>query len=135
MLPSIAVSCSEFQRSTLHLQLSGRHLPHTASHCSTLQHTATHCNALQCTEIHSITLPSFYCRVSTVCCSVFQCIAVRCIAFDAVILLSMRPHQATSAVVQCVAVCCSVLQCVAVCCSVLQCVAEWCCAMQCVAVR
>jgi len=43
-----------------------------------------------------------------VCCSVLQCVALRCFAL------------------LCVAVCCSVLQCVAVCCSVLQCVAVCC---------
>jgi len=40
----------------------------------------------------------------------------------------------TSAMLQCVAVCCSVLQCAAVCCSVLQCVAVCCSVLQCAAV-
>ena len=59
--------------------------------------------------------------ITTVCCSVLQCVAVCC------------------SVLQCVAVCCSVLQCGAVCCSVLQrvqCVAACavCCSvLQCVA--
>ena len=42
-----------------------------------------------------------------VCCSVLQCVAVRC---------HVLPN---GGVLPCVAVCCNVLQCVAVCCSVL----------------
>jgi len=72
------------------------HLPGTCqSHHYTL-HTTTHCTLPQCV------------KVSTVCCSVLQCVAVCC------------------SVLQCVAVCCSVLQCDAVCCSVMQCVAVCC---------
>ena len=51
--------------------------------------------------------------ITSVCCSVLQCVAVCC------------------CVLQCVAVCCCVLQCVAVCCSVLQCVAVCCTCMSC----
>ena len=60
--------------------------------------------------------------VGVVWCSVFRCVALRCVAV-------------CCGVLQCVAVCCSVLQCVAVCCSVyfsvLQCVAVRCSAVQC----
>ena len=59
------------------------------------------------------------------CCSVLQCVAVRCIVWSG----QQCKHECTwlvkieGSVLQCVAVCCSVLQCVAVCCSVMQCVA------------
>jgi len=58
-----------------------------------------------------------------VCCSVLQCVAVRCsvlhTAKDTSPVAARHP-------LQCAAVCCSVLQCVAVCCSVLQCIAVCC---------
>jgi len=89
------------------------------THCNTLQHTATHtatqtkggtslldqiCNAaLQNTATHCNTL------CVAVCCSVLQCVAVRC--NETRQAGSCRPWS----VLQCVAVCCSVLQCVAVC--------------------
>jgi len=61
-----------------------------------------------------------------VCCSVLQCVTVRCsVAWD-----NMYSHLN---VLQCVAVCCSVLQYIAVRYSVLQCVAVCCSALQCVA--
>jgi len=47
--------------------------------------------------------------LSTVCCSVLQCVAVCC------------------SVLQCVVVCCSVLQCLAVCCSVVAMLLQCCC--------
>jgi len=64
-----------------------------------------------------------------VCCSVLQYVVVCCRTTPEVSTLQV----ASIAVVQCVAVCCSMLQCVAVCCSVLQCVAVCCSVLQCVA--
>jgi len=64
----------------------------------------------------------------TVCCSVLQCIAVRCCVLQSCrssINLGSRHFDW-----RCVAVCCSVLQCIAVCCSVVQCVAVRCCVLQ-----
>ena len=63
------------------------------------------------------------------CCSVLQCIAVRCSVCSVLQRVAVE-----YSVLQCVAVCCSALQCVAVCCSVLQRVAACCSLLQCVAV-
>ena len=83
-----------------------------------------------------------------VCCSVLQCVTVRCNVLQrvavpletcqgaySICLYSLRLlTQLCCSVVQCGAVCCSALQCVAVCFSVLQCVAVYCSVLQCVAV-
>jgi len=87
--------------------LRTRHSCRTATRCNTLQHTATHCNTLQkCCGIapHLNTLK--YQKATTLYMS------------------AGNGYVFKDALLQCVAVCCSVLQCVAVCCSVLQCVAE-----------
>jgi len=83
-----------------------------------------------------------------VCCSVLQCVAVRCGCILLVsVLIKFVCCNALQCVVQCAAVCCSMLQCVAavfslylceelqpaVCCNVLQCVAMRCNVLQCVA--
>jgi len=60
-----------------------------------------------------------------VCCSVLQCVAVRCSVLQWDVSWIYCPPRCTS-VAPVVAVCCTVLQCVAVCCSVLQCVAVCC---------
>ena len=65
-----------------------------------------------------------------VCCSVLQCVAVRCnmLQWDAV-SYSVLPR--TSSVSNlCVVACCSALQCVTACYSVLQCVAACCSVLQ-----
>ena len=79
--------------------------------------------------------------VGILCCSVLQCVAVRCSVLQTYIHtwhLVLQSVAVCSSVLQCVqcvadvhthsascvAVCCSVLQCVAVCCSVLHCVAD-----------
>jgi len=61
------------------------------------------------------------------CCSVLQCVAVRC---NVLLCVAM-----CCCALQCVAVRCNVLQRVAVRCSAVQCVAMCCSALQCVAVR
>ena len=83
--------------------------------------------------------------VVAVCCRVLQwsCAVRQHLPFWALILWE-PPEGGNGALLQCVAVCCSVvqcgavwcsvLQCVAVCCSVLQCGAVWCSVLQCVAV-
>jgi len=83
-------------------------------------------------------------RYVAVRCSVWQCLAVPCIAlrffaFRRWPLASwqhamLRYKAVCCSVLQCVAVCCSVLQCAAVCCSVLQCAAVCCSVLQCAAV-
>jgi len=55
-----------------------------------------------------------------VCCSVLQCVAVRCSCCNDLLRLDLRRLKGVKIVCRCVAVCCSVLQCVAVRCSVLQ---------------
>jgi len=72
--------------------------PHS-THCNILQHTTTHCNTLQHTATH--------CNST----------------WDLPQISRANPSfwGRSNALLQCVAVCCSVLQCVAVCCSVLQC--------------
>jgi len=92
-------------------------------------------------------------RVSQVCSSVLQCVAVYCrvlpmVAGDAM-CLEQRVDKVCSVlqcVLQCVAMCClwrqamsypsnsACLRCVAVCRSVLQCIAVYCIVLQCVAV-
>ena len=98
-----------------------------------------------------------------VCCSAWQCVAVRdsalqcaagvavrsivlqCIIVSALQCVAVRYSVLQCgavccsvvvwcSVVQCVAVCCSVLQCAAVCCSLLQYVTVFCSVLQCVAV-
>ena len=80
------------------------------------------------------------------CCSVLQCIQVRCSVLQRVAARSQLiktlnivkgRHELNEAehYRQCVAVCCSVLQCVAVRCSALQCVAVRCSVLQRVAAR
>jgi len=87
----------------------------TATRYITLQHTATHCNTLQHTATHTATHTAIRCIMSmntvcltnvpfgientstpapAVCCSVLQCVAVRCSVLQCVL--------------KCVAVCCSV---------------------------
>jgi len=74
-----------------------------------------------------------------VCCSVLQCVAVRCKSIAVLqCLFNSRAFctaHAKSSVLQCIAVSCSFLQCLAVSCSVLQCLAACCSVLQCVAVR
>ena len=78
--------------------------------CSSVLQCVAECVAVYC----SVYQESFA-SLTSVCCSVLQCVVVCC------------------SVLQCVAVCCSVLQCVAVCCSMLQYVAVCCSMLQCVA--
>jgi len=75
------------------------------------------CSVLQCV--------AFLRNVLAVCCSVLQCVAVRCSALQcsAVVMFLRSVLAVCRSVLQCVAVCFSELQCVAVCCSVSQCVA------------
>jgi len=75
------------------------------------------CSVLQCVAVRCSV--SWVCPSTTlqVCCSVLQCVAV-CCSVSWVCLSTMLQ-------VCCSVLCCSVLQCVAVCCSVLQCVAVW----------
>ena len=79
-------------------------------------HTYTHTHKHTRFSLNTYPKTMVYEDSSSVCGSVWQCVAVCC------------------RVLQCVAVCCIVLQCVTVCCSALQCVAECCRVLQSVAV-
>jgi hypothetical protein len=61
------------------------------------------------------------CVSRTMCCSVFQCVAVCCSVLQCVAVCCSCAHRIQECVYR--TICCSVLQRVAVCCSVLQCVA------------
>jgi len=75
---------------------------------------AVRCSALQHIAAISASWKSFPLFVSTMCCSVLQCIAVCCGNFCIMDVVStLRLNQ----VLHCVAVCCSVLQCVAAICA------------------
>ena len=65
------------------------------------------------------------------CCSVLQCVAVRC---GVRLCYSAFGGNCKPASCRCAAVCCCVLLCVAVCCSVLQCAAVCCCVLLCASV-
>jgi len=123
MLQCVAVRCTELQCGVV---------------CSMLQRATVCCSVLQCAfaiGVRSLSLPSpnccevaVCCRVSlfqitpespkhtfmqcvALCCSMLQCVAVRCSACAS---KSAAPDYPRCSVLQCVAVCCSVLKCVAV---------------------
>ena len=105
--------------------------------CSVLQCVAVCCSVLQCV---------------TVCCSVLQCVAVCCSALQCAAVVYAHEcvyinktdypveegapiHiRATTPLLSCIAVCCSVVKCVAVCCNVLSCFAV-CYSVRCVGVQ
>jgi len=62
-------------------------------------------------------------RYVAACCSVFQCVAVRCSVLQSLSCIWASPSFLWSQVLRYVAACCSVLQCVTLCCSAMQCVA------------
>jgi len=85
---------------------------------------------LQCAAVRYQYVVNFF----AVCCSVLLCVEVRLALVEAPDEMSQKSE--CCSVLQCVAVRCSVLQCVAVCCSVLQCVVAVCgSVLQCAALR
>jgi len=98
-------------------------LQHTATHCNTLQHTATHCNTLHfnlprdtplmCAPPYQEAILS---RCGVVCCSVLQCVAVRC-SHGVAIRHTVRDYSGNLlyGVCVCVCVCVRVCACVCVC--------------------
>jgi len=81
-------------------------LHHAATHCNTLQHTATCCNTLKSTAAH-------YNKLQHIALAV----AKKKKSHEAFIFGGNDTKFRRVAVLQFVAVCCSVLQCVAVCCN------------------
>jgi len=63
-LPHTATHCNTLQHTATQMQHTRNTLQHTATHCNTLQHTATHCNTLPHTAIHCYTLQTLHLLVS-----------------------------------------------------------------------